>query len=190
MRHLILLSLLAAMTLPAGAAKRVNVAQLEGALGASIAAHKSDDAIARQIGGMELSERLTEVSLARLQGSACLRPARDAGPSVARRPVGVSRSSRIGVADNSRSGTTPPSNRCLRPRADTLHRRCRACRIFWRPEPSTATTTRPSRRPRVAGACARDCTWWTRRATKSRFATNAKISRRRRAPQCGGRNLA
>ncbi|MGA8728504.1 MAG: VWA domain-containing protein [Terracidiphilus sp.] len=67
MRHLILLSLLAAMTLPAGAAKRVNVAQLEGVLGASIAAHKSDDAIARQIGGMELSERLTEVSLARLK---------------------------------------------------------------------------------------------------------------------------
>lgn len=66
-RQLILLSLVAAMTLPAEAARRVNVAQLEGTLTAAIASHKPDEAIARQISGMELSERLTETSLGRLK---------------------------------------------------------------------------------------------------------------------------
>ena len=50
----------------AGAAKRVTVAQLEQALTAAHAAHKPDAEIARQIGGLELSERLTEATLNRL----------------------------------------------------------------------------------------------------------------------------
>jgi VWFA-related protein len=50
----------------AGAAKRVTVAQLEQALTAAQSAHKADAEIARQIGGFELSERLTEASLRRL----------------------------------------------------------------------------------------------------------------------------
>ena len=67
MRRLILLVLLALLvTSIAGAAKRVTVAQLEQALTAAHAAHKPDAEIARQIGGLELSERLTEATLNRL----------------------------------------------------------------------------------------------------------------------------
>jgi len=62
----ILLGLFAAMTLPAGAAKRVTVAQLEQALAAATAAHKADAGIARMIAGMELSERLSESALERI----------------------------------------------------------------------------------------------------------------------------
>jgi len=54
------------MTLPAGAAKRVTVAQLEQALAAATAAHKADAGIARMIAGMELSERLSESALERI----------------------------------------------------------------------------------------------------------------------------
>jgi hypothetical protein len=66
MRRLILAGLLAAMTLPAGAAKRVTVAQLEQALAAASTAHKADAEMARLIAGMELSERLSEGVLERL----------------------------------------------------------------------------------------------------------------------------
>ena len=66
MRRLILLGLLVAMALPAGAAKRVTVEQLEQALVAGNAAHRADAEVARQIGDLELTERLTEVSLGRL----------------------------------------------------------------------------------------------------------------------------
>lgn len=66
MKRLILLAVLAAITLPAGAAKRLTVAQLEQAISAAVAAHKPDAEIARQIGGMELSERVTEATLGRL----------------------------------------------------------------------------------------------------------------------------
>ncbi len=66
MRRLILLVALAAMTLPAMAAKSVTVAQLEKALTAATAARKQDAELVRLIGGMELSERLTETSLGRL----------------------------------------------------------------------------------------------------------------------------
>jgi hypothetical protein len=65
-RRLILLLALAAVALPAGAAKRVTVAQLEQALTAAGAAHKPDLEMMRQIGEMELSERLTEDTLGRL----------------------------------------------------------------------------------------------------------------------------
>jgi VWFA-related protein len=66
MRRLILLVLLASIALPAGAAKRTTVAQLEQALDAAHAAHRPDAEIARQISGIELSERLTETTLERL----------------------------------------------------------------------------------------------------------------------------
>jgi VWFA-related protein len=65
-RRLILLVLLASLTSIAGASKRVTVAQLEQALSAAHTAHKPDAEIARQIGGLELSERLTEATLNRL----------------------------------------------------------------------------------------------------------------------------
>jgi hypothetical protein len=66
MRLWILLGFFAAMTLPAGAAKRVTVAQLEQALATATAAHKTDAEMARLIAGMELSERLSEGTLERL----------------------------------------------------------------------------------------------------------------------------
>jgi hypothetical protein len=58
MRRLILLALLALLASTAGASKRVTVAQLEQALMAAHDVHKPDADIARQIGGLELSERL------------------------------------------------------------------------------------------------------------------------------------
>ena len=63
---LILLVLWASLTSIAGASKRVTVAQLEQALTAAHAAHRPNVEIARQIGGLELSERLTEATLKRL----------------------------------------------------------------------------------------------------------------------------
>lgn len=58
--------LLAAMVLPAAAEKRLTVAQLEQKLAAFSASHKKDAEMIRQIGVMELSERLTEPTLNRL----------------------------------------------------------------------------------------------------------------------------
>ena len=66
MRRGALLLLLAAATIPATAARRETVAQLEQRLTAAYASHKHDAEIARQITGMELSERLTEDTLRRL----------------------------------------------------------------------------------------------------------------------------
>jgi VWFA-related protein len=66
LRRLILLVALAALAHPAGAGTPVTVAQLDQALTAAIAAHKPDAEIARQIASLELSERLTEASLNRL----------------------------------------------------------------------------------------------------------------------------
>jgi VWFA-related protein len=66
MRRLMLLVLLVSLVPPAGAAKRVTVAQLEQMLTAGQNAHRPDAEIARQIGGLELSERLTEATLNRL----------------------------------------------------------------------------------------------------------------------------
>ncbi len=74
LRRLILLVVLAALAHPAVAGTRVTVAQLDQALTAAIAAHKPDAEIARQIASLELSERLTEASLSRLN----LRLAQDA----------------------------------------------------------------------------------------------------------------
>lgn len=66
MRRLILLALLAAMVLPAGAARRVTVAQLEQSLAEDSSSHRADAEIARQIGDLELTERLTGSTLDRL----------------------------------------------------------------------------------------------------------------------------
>jgi hypothetical protein len=64
--RLVLAALLPGFALPAGAAKRVTLAQLEQALSAAATAHKPDAEIARQLSGMELSERLTDATLNRL----------------------------------------------------------------------------------------------------------------------------
>jgi hypothetical protein len=77
MRRWILLGLLAMITPPAGAAKRVTVAQLEQTLTAAAAAHKSDAEIVRLISGIALSERLSEATLDRLDARL------NAGPQVA-----------------------------------------------------------------------------------------------------------
>lgn len=71
MRKLTLLLLLSAMAMPASAAKRITVEQLEHTLTALQG--KTDSEIARQIYGLELSERLSAAKLAQwekeLQGS-------------------------------------------------------------------------------------------------------------------------
>jgi len=53
--------------IPTWAAKKVSVAQLEQMLTSDRAAHKSDIDIAKHIAAIELSERLTQEALKRLQ---------------------------------------------------------------------------------------------------------------------------
>lgn len=65
MRRALLLGLLAIVTLPA-MAKRDTVAHLEQALTAALAAHKLDPDVARQIAGIELTERFTDATIYRL----------------------------------------------------------------------------------------------------------------------------
>jgi VWFA-related protein len=67
-RLVVLAVLMALIAQPACAAKRVTVAQLEQALASASAANKPDAEIARQIGGVELSERLTQATMERLTG--------------------------------------------------------------------------------------------------------------------------
>ena len=74
MRKLILAGMLAVMALPAGAAKRVTVAQLEQILAAETADHRADADTARKIGDLELTERLTEVGLSRIAKGFSLGP--------------------------------------------------------------------------------------------------------------------
>ena len=74
MRKLILLGLLAAMVLPAGAARRITVAQLEQTLAASNAEHRSDFEAARSLSELQLTERLTGATLNRLAGQLTLGP--------------------------------------------------------------------------------------------------------------------
>jgi VWFA-related protein len=73
MRRLILLALLSAAVLPAGAARRLTVAQLEQALTSEIKSH-ADAEVARHIGEFELSERLTEVTLGRFAAKVTMGP--------------------------------------------------------------------------------------------------------------------
>ena len=66
-RRLILLALAAVLAIPAGAAEQVTVEQLEQALTAANAAHRTDAVVAQQLSGMELTERLSMARLARLR---------------------------------------------------------------------------------------------------------------------------
>jgi len=66
-RWLICTLVLGYLAVPAWAAKRITVAQLEQLLTADHAQHKSDLETARQISGVELAERLTEGTLSRLR---------------------------------------------------------------------------------------------------------------------------
>ena len=66
MRRLLVVALLVSMALPSLALKRAPVSQLEEMLIELHSAHKQDGEISRQIGGMELSERLSDGTLDRL----------------------------------------------------------------------------------------------------------------------------
>jgi VWFA-related protein len=72
MRRLIILGLAALTALPACAAHRITVAQLEQTLSAAAAKHRSDADIARQISELQLSERLTVHTLDRMISSFAL----------------------------------------------------------------------------------------------------------------------
>lgn len=67
MRRLLLAVLLAMLALPACAAKRLTVAQLEQKLTALSQSHRDDAAMVMQLAELELTERLTETTLERLQ---------------------------------------------------------------------------------------------------------------------------
>jgi len=60
----LLLALITALTLASEGAKRITVAQLTQTLTAEVDGHKPDAEIAHKIAGMDLSERLTEATLA------------------------------------------------------------------------------------------------------------------------------
>jgi hypothetical protein len=60
MRKLILLGLMAAVVLPAGATRHLTVAQLEKTLASSVARHRSDADMVREFGDFDLTERLTD----------------------------------------------------------------------------------------------------------------------------------
>lgn len=74
MRRLILLGLMAAVVLPAVAAKRVTVAQLEQSLAADSASHRADAEVAHRLAELELSERLTDATLDRFAKNLPLGP--------------------------------------------------------------------------------------------------------------------
>jgi hypothetical protein len=74
MRRFVLLGLLTVMTVPAFAAKRVTVSELLQSVTDAAAAHKPDAAIVRQIDGMELTERLSDLTLDRLNAQLSLSP--------------------------------------------------------------------------------------------------------------------
>jgi VWFA-related protein len=74
MRKLILLGLVAATAIPALAAKRVTVTQLEEALAADCAAHRADLDVAKQVGTFEMTERLTDATLNRFAAALKLGP--------------------------------------------------------------------------------------------------------------------
>ncbi len=80
MRGWILLLLFAATALPARAAQRVTVAELQQFLTAQYAAHKSDGSIAEHLGSMELSEQLTGPTLDRI--TADLKPEKKAAQAL------------------------------------------------------------------------------------------------------------
>ena len=74
MRKLLVLALATWLTVPGWAAKRITVAQLGEALSIDLAQHRTDEEIARQIAGTELSERLTAATLDRFSAAMALQP--------------------------------------------------------------------------------------------------------------------
>ncbi|MGA2216454.1 MAG: hypothetical protein ABSG51_00095 [Terracidiphilus sp.] len=74
MRRLVLLGLLAVAVLPACAMKRVTVAQLEQILTNASAAHRSDEAIVRIFGDLELTEQLTNTARSQMDEKLHLGP--------------------------------------------------------------------------------------------------------------------
>jgi VWFA-related protein len=74
MGRLMLLVLFVAGALPAIAAHRVTVGQLEQSLAADQATHRPDAVVSRQLADLELSERLTDVTLNRFAGRFSLGP--------------------------------------------------------------------------------------------------------------------
>jgi len=74
MHRLIPIALMAAMVLPAVAAKRVTVAQLQQSLAADTASHRADADTAHHLADFELSERLTDATLGRLAKNLPLGP--------------------------------------------------------------------------------------------------------------------
>jgi hypothetical protein len=74
MRRGLFFVLLVFMAVPGLAAKHETVAQLEQALIAGSSAQKTDTEMARQLGGAELSERLSEATLERLRAQVVLGP--------------------------------------------------------------------------------------------------------------------
>jgi VWFA-related protein len=66
MRRLVLVGLVTLSAWPAFAAHRITVSQLEQTLSTDIDKHRSDEDIARQLGDLQLSERLTPPTLYRL----------------------------------------------------------------------------------------------------------------------------
>jgi len=65
MRRLILLGLMAFLVLPAEAAKRITVQQLEQALAEETASHRADAEVVHRLAEVELSQRLTDETLDR-----------------------------------------------------------------------------------------------------------------------------
>lgn len=63
MRRLLLIGVIALSAGPLFATRRVTVDQLEQALSSAVAKHRSDEELARQLGDMQLSERLTTATL-------------------------------------------------------------------------------------------------------------------------------
>src|SRR5207237_2557259 len=74
MRKLLVLAVAGWMVLPACAARRLTVAQLGETLSTAIAQHHTDEEIARQVGGLELSEHLSQTTLDRFATSFPLQP--------------------------------------------------------------------------------------------------------------------
>ena len=73
MRRLIILGLAALTALPASAAHKITVAQLEQTLSADANKHRTDADIARQFAELQLSERLTVPTQNRLISSYALK---------------------------------------------------------------------------------------------------------------------
>ena len=74
MRRLVILAAGTLICLPAFGAHRVTVAQLEEDLTSACAEHRSDAEIARMVGNLELSQRLTRVALGRLAARLPVQP--------------------------------------------------------------------------------------------------------------------